>query len=57
MRNELIEATQRGDQERFEVALKSLQPENHALAVSLKQLSDDFRYDKILSLLIKKARA
>lgn len=56
IRHELIEAAQRGDQERFEEALLHPKFKNSALSAALKQLSDDFQYDKVLALLIEKGQ-
>jgi two-component system, sensor histidine kinase and response regulator len=55
LRGELIEAAQRGDQERFEAGLGELAGEHPDAADFLGRLSDDYRFDVILRTLETKA--
>jgi CheY-like chemotaxis protein/nitrogen-specific signal transduction histidine kinase len=54
LRSELIEASQLGDQERFEECLDKL-VEHMSLAAFFRRLSDDYRFDVILGYLERKA--
>ena len=51
---ELEQATVRGDTMRIERLIEQIRPLNAPLADALKTLADNFEYDQILELILKK---